>query len=150
MVGGKVYFRGPHKGYSLTDAKIEPIDDDTWDWLQQGLKEFFEHIDQKEFLFTLLSKREKWQCLSARTPQERVTRPKRDMAAFHRDVWDAELGRGGLVGDLTDLDRSLIPVITRGELRRFVPVWGKQKVCCAMSGHLPQRHTGPGTLATGA
>ena len=127
MVGGKVYFRGPHKGYSLTDAKIEPIDDDAWEWLQQGLKEFFEHIDQKEFLYTLLSKREKWQCLSARTPQERVTRAKREMAAFHRDVWDAELGRGGLVGDLTDLDRSAIPVITRGDLRRFVPVWENKK-----------------------
>jgi NADPH-dependent glutamate synthase beta subunit-like oxidoreductase/NAD-dependent dihydropyrimidine dehydrogenase PreA subunit len=31
------------------------------------------------------------------------------------------------VGDLTDLDRSVIPLITRGELRRFVPVWENSK-----------------------
>ena len=36
-------------------------------------------------------------------------------------------GRGGLVGDLTNLDRSVIPVITRGDLRRFVPVWENYK-----------------------
>jgi NADPH-dependent glutamate synthase beta subunit-like oxidoreductase/ferredoxin len=49
------------------------------------------------------------------------------MAAFRRDVWDRELGEGGLVGDLTRVDRGVIPVITHGELRRFVPVWENQK-----------------------
>ena len=45
------------------------------------------------------------------------------MAEFHQDVWDAELGRGGMIGDLTSLDRSPIPLVVNGELRRFVPVW---------------------------
>jgi NADPH-dependent glutamate synthase beta subunit-like oxidoreductase/NAD-dependent dihydropyrimidine dehydrogenase PreA subunit len=32
-----------------------------------------------------------------------------------------------MVGDLTDLDRTPIPLITQGELRRFVPVWENRK-----------------------
>jgi len=127
MVGGKVYFRGPHRGYSLADTKVVPIDDQAWHWLQTGLKDFLEHIHQSEFLSTLLSKRDQWQCLCARTPQERSARPKRDMTAFRREVWDNTLGKGGLVGDLTDLERSPIGVITRGDLRRFVPIWENQK-----------------------
>ena len=42
---------------------------------------------------------------------------------FHQDVWDRELGRGGLIGDLVEFDRSPIPVIVNGNLRRYVPVW---------------------------
>jgi NADPH-dependent glutamate synthase beta subunit-like oxidoreductase/NAD-dependent dihydropyrimidine dehydrogenase PreA subunit len=49
------------------------------------------------------------------------------MAAFHREVWNQELGQGGIIGDLSDQDRSQIPVVTTGELRRFVPVWENRK-----------------------
>jgi NADPH-dependent glutamate synthase beta subunit-like oxidoreductase/NAD-dependent dihydropyrimidine dehydrogenase PreA subunit len=49
------------------------------------------------------------------------------MVSFREQVWDKELGRGGLIGDLTDLDRSTIPLITTGDLRRFVPVWENRK-----------------------
>ena len=126
MVGGKVLFRGPHKGFSRTDAAMIPIDDTTWAWLIRGLEDFLTRIDRSELL-ELLAVREQWQLIKARAPQERVTIDKRTMAAFHKEVWDANLGRGGLVGDLTDLDRSAIPLITRGELRRFVPVWENYK-----------------------
>jgi NADPH-dependent glutamate synthase beta subunit-like oxidoreductase/NAD-dependent dihydropyrimidine dehydrogenase PreA subunit len=49
------------------------------------------------------------------------------MTDFRENVWDAKLGKGGIVGDLTDLDRSAIPLITHGDLRRFVPVWENRK-----------------------
>jgi len=42
-------------------------------------------------------------------------------------VWEKELGQGGLIGDPTDIDRSPIPVITTGVLRRLVPVWENRK-----------------------
>jgi NADPH-dependent glutamate synthase beta subunit-like oxidoreductase/NAD-dependent dihydropyrimidine dehydrogenase PreA subunit len=45
------------------------------------------------------------------------------MASFYSSVWEKELGKGGLIGDLTDLDRSPIALITSGDMRRFVPVW---------------------------
>jgi NADPH-dependent glutamate synthase beta subunit-like oxidoreductase/NAD-dependent dihydropyrimidine dehydrogenase PreA subunit len=51
----------------------------------------------------------------------------RSMHSFRSDVWDKELGRGGLIGDLTQLDRLPIPLITSGSLRRYVPVWENRK-----------------------
>jgi NADPH-dependent glutamate synthase beta subunit-like oxidoreductase/glutamate synthase domain-containing protein 3/NAD-dependent dihydropyrimidine dehydrogenase PreA subunit len=127
MVGGKVFVRGPHRGFSQTDAKLVPIDDEDWQWLTGGLRTYLQHIRQHELFFTLLSKREQWQCLKARTPQERVSKSKRAMGDFHKEVWDKTLGRGGLVGDLTQLDRSLIPLVVHEELRRYVPVWENYK-----------------------
>ena len=49
------------------------------------------------------------------------------MQTFRDGIWDKELGKGGLIGDLTDIDRSPIPIITTGDLRRFVPVWENRK-----------------------
>jgi NADPH-dependent glutamate synthase beta subunit-like oxidoreductase/glutamate synthase domain-containing protein 3/NAD-dependent dihydropyrimidine dehydrogenase PreA subunit len=126
MVGGKVLFRGPHKGFSRTDAVMLPIDDATWQWLTTGIADFLDRIERTDLL-EALTEREQWQLIRARTPQERVSKDKRSMAAFHREVWDGTLGSGGLVGDLTDLDRSVIPLITRGTLRRYVPVWENYK-----------------------
>jgi NADPH-dependent glutamate synthase beta subunit-like oxidoreductase/glutamate synthase domain-containing protein 3/NAD-dependent dihydropyrimidine dehydrogenase PreA subunit len=126
MVSGKAFFRGSHKGYSQTDAKIVPITDEDWDWLAENLKIFLENIGRPE-LFETLSDKNEWQLLTARTPQERTGRQLRNMESFHEKIWDKELGRGGIFGDLTDLDRSHIPLITTGELRRFVPVWENRK-----------------------
>jgi NADPH-dependent glutamate synthase beta subunit-like oxidoreductase/glutamate synthase domain-containing protein 3/NAD-dependent dihydropyrimidine dehydrogenase PreA subunit len=126
MVGGKVFFRGPHDGYSQTDAKMVPIGDEQWQWLSDNLARYLEKIDRSELL-NKLTQRNEWQLIRARTPQERVAKEKRSMADFHANVWDSTLGQGGLVGDLTTLDRSVIPLITRDELRRFVPVWENNK-----------------------
>ena len=126
MVGGKVFFRGPHSGFSQTDARMMPISDEEWDWLSDNLRSFVERINQHDLLESFL-KRDQWQLIVARTPQDRVTKEKRSMASFNKEVWDRELGQGGLIGDLTNLDRSAIPVITTGDLRRFVPVWENKK-----------------------
>jgi len=126
MVGGKVFFRGPHTGFSQTDAKEVPVRDEEWQWLTDNLGVFLERIGRTE-LFGKLSLREEWQMLAARSPQEKMSRKFRSMSSFHKDVWDKELGRGGLIGDLSDLDRSLIPVIASGDMRRFVPVWENRK-----------------------
>ncbi|MBA3016539.1 MAG: 4Fe-4S dicluster domain-containing protein [Desulfobacteraceae bacterium] len=126
MVSGKVFFRGPHNGFSRQNAKIVPITDEDWDWLIKNLKIFFENINRPE-LFETLSDKNEWQLLIARTPQEKTGQQLRTMKSFHEEIWDKELGRGGIFGDLTDLDRSHIPLITTGELRRFVPVWENKK-----------------------
>ncbi|MBL0716006.1 MAG: FAD-dependent oxidoreductase [Desulfosarcina sp.] len=59
------------------------------------------------------------------------------MQAFHREVWDHELGRGGIIGDLSDQDRSQIAVVTTGELRRFVPVWENRKYAAPCEASCP-------------
>jgi len=126
MVGGRVFFRGPHGGYSHNDAILVPISDDDWRWLIENLNPFLASIHRTDLSETL-SERNQWQLLRARTSAEKVTTRQRPMASFRKDVWEKELGKGGLIGDLTDLDRSPIPMITTGFLRRFVPVWENRK-----------------------
>ncbi len=126
MVSGKVFFRGPHGGFSRPDAKLTPITNEDWEWLLRNLEIYLKQIDQSE-LTKHFSKKEQWQLLVARTPQERVLVQKRSMKSFREEVWEKTLGRGGLVGDLTNIDRSPVPLITRGKLRRFVPVWENRK-----------------------
>jgi NADPH-dependent glutamate synthase beta subunit-like oxidoreductase/NAD-dependent dihydropyrimidine dehydrogenase PreA subunit len=126
MVGGKAFFRGPHGGFSQGDAKLVPIGDDDWQWLQTNLEVYLERI-QREELAEQLTDRSQWQLIVARSPHEKNTGPTRSMAAFRREVWDQELGQGGIIGELSDQDRSQIAVITTGELRRFVPVWENRK-----------------------
>jgi NADPH-dependent glutamate synthase beta subunit-like oxidoreductase/glutamate synthase domain-containing protein 3/NAD-dependent dihydropyrimidine dehydrogenase PreA subunit len=136
MVGGKIYFRGPHSGYSDADAKQVPISDEDWNWFAESLKTYLDHINRKE-LFKTLSVREDWQLLVVRTPQEKGGVENRSMSAFKADVWDKELGRGGMIGDLTTMDRSPIPLIPTSELRRFVPVWENRKYTAPCEGTCP-------------
>jgi NADPH-dependent glutamate synthase beta subunit-like oxidoreductase/glutamate synthase domain-containing protein 3/NAD-dependent dihydropyrimidine dehydrogenase PreA subunit len=126
MVGGKIFFRGAHKGFFETDAKLEQIDDANWEWLVRNLSLFCEKIHRPDIAQELFD-REKWQLLTARSPLDRPTTKRRSINAFRREAWDKELGKGGLLADLTDLDLSPIPVITNGDLRRFVPVWENRK-----------------------
>ena len=126
MVGGKVFFRGPHSGYSQTDARLIPISDADWEWFTENLKAFLQRIDRSELLKAFCD-RDQWQLLSARSAQEKMSGPMRSMTSFRSDVWEKEMGQGGLIGDLTQLDRTPIPLITNSFLRRFVPVWENRK-----------------------
>ena len=122
MVGGQIFCRGRHQGYSTADAKPVAISDNAWHWLETNLVLFLKRIGRPE-LRDQLTERNQWQLLTARSPREKVSTAKRSMASFRAEVWDRELGAGGLIGDLTTLDRSPVPVITTGDLRRYVPVW---------------------------
>ena len=136
MVGGRVYFRGPQKGFSQADAKMIPIDDEDWDWLVQNLATYLKAVDRSDLLGKL-TVREEWQLIAARKPSEKVAKAKKSMKSFHADVWDKELGKGGLIGDLVDFDRSLVPLITTGDLRRFVPNWENRKYAAPCEASCP-------------
>ncbi|TYT75233.1 FAD-dependent oxidoreductase [Desulfobotulus mexicanus] len=136
MVGGQVFFRGPMDGFSQADARMVPIEEEDWIWLKKGLSDFLLKI-QKPELYDTLSVREDWQCLVARSPMEKRETERGSMRDFRKGIWDKELGKGGLIGDLTDLDMSPIPLITRGELRRFVPVWENRKYKAPCEGTCP-------------
>ena len=133
MVEGKVFFRGDISGgYSEKDAKILPVSDDEWDWFLTNLELFLNKI-KKPDLFNTLSNRCQWQILKAKTPAEKLhTGGRLSIKDFRKDVWDRELGRGGLIGDLQTIEKGAIPLITKGEMRRFKPVWeqGKYKSPC--------------------
>ncbi len=136
MVGGKVLFRGPIKDFSRADAKLEEIGDDDWQWLCDHLAYFLADIERPD-LAGVLTKRVGWQMLRALFPHERAGRRLRPVSAFRRQVWEAELGRGGLVGDLTDIDRSPIPLIVSGDLRRWVPVWENGRYAAPCEANCP-------------
>ncbi len=143
MVGGKVFFRGTHKGYSKTDARLVPIDDDNWNWLSENLRIFLKNINNA-LLFEEFAHREQWQMLVARSPKERLSNPMRSVKSFRNEVWNPELGkwgkelgRKGLYGDLDNLDRSPIPLIPTGLMRRFVPIWENRKYAAPCEASCP-------------
>jgi NADPH-dependent glutamate synthase beta subunit-like oxidoreductase/glutamate synthase domain-containing protein 3/NAD-dependent dihydropyrimidine dehydrogenase PreA subunit len=123
MVGGKVFVRGNAKGFSEKDAKQVPVTDDDWQWLETGLERFLKKTGRMDLLGGL-TVRPEWMLLTAKSPHEKADSPDRlDMGSFRRQVWDRELGAGGLIGDLQEILPGTIPVITKGDLRRYVPVW---------------------------
>jgi len=128
MVGGKIFFRGNQSSYSIQDTRlITDLPDGEWKWLKSNLSKFLQALG-KQYLFTELGARKKdWKLLVALKPHEKKTRPLRSMHVFRSEVWEGELGSGGLIGDIYPLDRSPIGLIPSGELRRFVPVWANNK-----------------------
>ena len=136
MVGGKVFFRGPHSGYSQADAKLVSIGDHDWNWLIENLKIFLDRIGRYE-LFQTFADQSQWQLLEARSPHEKTTRPIRSMDVFYSQVWEKELGKDGLIGDLAHNDRSPIALITAGQLRRFVPIWENRKYAAPCEASCP-------------
>jgi NADPH-dependent glutamate synthase beta subunit-like oxidoreductase/glutamate synthase domain-containing protein 3/NAD-dependent dihydropyrimidine dehydrogenase PreA subunit len=134
MVGGTVYVRGDVTGFSEKDAKIIPLSDNAWDWLAANLEIFLNKIKKTELL-TALSDRSTWQVLTTKTPQEKSSGSEPSMSWFRTQVWDKELGRGGLIGDLQEIEKGTIPLIAKAEMRRYVPVWeqGKYSSPCQAS-----------------
>ncbi|WP_035237785.1 FAD-dependent oxidoreductase [Desulfobacter vibrioformis] len=127
MVGGKVFIRGEAKSYSDKDAKEVDLDDQEWEWLTLGLKNFLKKIKQPN-LFKELTVRKEWRLFEAKSPQEKADGPDRkSLSWFREQVWDAELGRGGLIGDLQEMEKGTVPVITKGAYRRYIPVWEQGK-----------------------
>lgn len=122
MVGGRIFFRGQENGFSQKDAKEVALSDEDWEWLTSNLQLFLQRIGRADLL-DKLSQRKDWRLLVARSPVEKKALPRRAMGEFRNKIWEAELGQGGLIGDLSNDDRSPIPLIVSGDLRRFIPVW---------------------------
>jgi NADPH-dependent glutamate synthase beta subunit-like oxidoreductase/glutamate synthase domain-containing protein 3/NAD-dependent dihydropyrimidine dehydrogenase PreA subunit len=138
MVGGKIFFRGRQRSYSKEDARLfTELPDDEWRWLKNNLSLFLKGIG-KEYLFDeLTSKRAHWNLLIALEPSEKKGRALRPMSVYRKEQWERELGKGGLIGDLTTADRTSIGLITTGALRRFAPVWANEKYLPPCQAHCP-------------
>jgi NADPH-dependent glutamate synthase beta subunit-like oxidoreductase/NAD-dependent dihydropyrimidine dehydrogenase PreA subunit len=99
-----------------------PISNEDWEWLVSNLKTYLDAVKHSH-LFDQLADRTQWQLLETRSPLEKGARPRISMKEFRSNVWDRELGRGGMIGDLVEFDRGPISIVTNGQLRRYVPVW---------------------------
>jgi NADPH-dependent glutamate synthase beta subunit-like oxidoreductase/glutamate synthase domain-containing protein 3/NAD-dependent dihydropyrimidine dehydrogenase PreA subunit len=127
MVGGKVFVRGSVDGFSKKDAKLSVLSDDEWNWLLTNLGTFLEKLNQSDLL-PAFSNRSQWQLIEAKSAMEKTDEPEKpSMSWFREQVWDKELGRGGLIGDLQETEKDTLPLITRGDLRRYIPVWEQGK-----------------------
>ncbi len=123
MVGGRVFVRGNAEGFSQKDAKQVTLEEEDWEWLTANLKIFLGKINHSDLL-AALSDRSAWQLLTSKSPQEKVEGAELPSMAWFRDqVWDKELGKGGLIGDLQETERGSIPLIGKANLRRYIPVW---------------------------
>lgn len=137
MVGGKVFFRGFHRGFSEEDAILTVPDDGQWQWLLSNMRPFLKSIGRTELYSVLTSDRGAWQILQAGKPHEKGMKSARTMHQYCLDVWDHQLGKGGLIGDLTDIPRSAIDVITTGDLRRNIPLWENDLFLPPCQAHCP-------------
>ena len=148
MVGGKVFFRGDGSDYSQKDARLLTISDEEWDWLYLNLGAFLDKVG-KTALFDSLSKRSEWQILKARSPMDKMTGPGlSSMAAFRQDVWDRELGRGGL----NWRSAAAGPGNHSFDHQRGTAAYGAGVGTCrvqsSLPGQLPHRHSCSGPLAS--
>ncbi|HDQ04626.1 MAG TPA: pyridine nucleotide-disulfide oxidoreductase [Deltaproteobacteria bacterium] len=138
MVGGKIFFRGNQSSYSEADARlISDLPDEEWTWLRKNLKVFLQATGKQYLYGELSAKRSDWQLLLALKPYEKNGRQLKLMSVYKKEVWENELGVGGLIGDLTSGDRAPIGVVTTGELRRYVPVWENEKYLPPCQAHCP-------------
>lgn len=140
MVGGTIFFRGKiDDSYSKTAGKLQPLDDDQWQWLRTNLPEYLEKIERTELLEEL-SERRQWQCLVAVTPQERALMfsGPMPMAEYRNTFWNHAFGGGDPLRDLAPgLDRSAIEAIVTGEMRRFKPWWANSEKAAPCTYYCP-------------
>ncbi len=129
MVGGTIYFRGQIQGYSQKDVKLVDLTPQDWEWLKTNMKPYLEAIDRMSYYEELTCSSDDWKKLIAYTPAEKRSRKGIKMATseFRTEVWEAEVGKGGIFAEYLDHELTLLPYITTGADRRNKPVWNNEK-----------------------
>jgi len=129
MVGGTIYFRGPIKGYSAKDVKLLDLTSKDWEWLTENIKPYLKAIDRTDYHDLLTQDPSHWKKLIAHTPAERIARLglKMPLSKFRTQVWEKDVGRGGIFGEYLEHPQTILPYITTGTDRRLKPVWNNEK-----------------------
>ena len=129
MVGGTIYFRGKIKGYSERDVKMVDLTPQDWQWLTENMKDYLKAIDRGSYYGELTRSSDDWKKLIAYTPAEKKSLTKRKMSTsdFRRNMWDKEVGSGGIFAEYITHDQTLLPYITTSVERRNRPVWNNEK-----------------------
>jgi NADPH-dependent glutamate synthase beta subunit-like oxidoreductase/glutamate synthase domain-containing protein 3 len=126
MVGGTIYFRGPIKEYSKADVQLVDLTPQDWEWLTANMKPYLQAIDRMSFHEELTRDMTAWKKLIAYTPAEKAKakgKLKMGLTEFRLNVWEKEVGKGGMFGAYLTHDRSILPYVTTGEERRWKPSW---------------------------
>lgn len=122
MVGGTVYFRGPH-GDLPDDVILEPLDEVDITWLDAGMDKFLEAIAQSK-LKRELSLWKHWHKL---TPSGKKGSDRNiNIASFHAEKWID----GGIFGNIIADDQKVFPLTATGTQRMAIPVWQNELRSC--------------------
>jgi NADPH-dependent glutamate synthase beta subunit-like oxidoreductase/glutamate synthase domain-containing protein 3/Pyruvate/2-oxoacid:ferredoxin oxidoreductase delta subunit len=129
MVGGKIYFRGNAYGFSENDVRVESLNEEDWKWLTENMKDYLRAIDRESYYEELTKDINLWKKVVPLTPAERAARHKAPMPMklFKSNIWEEEVGKGGIFGDLIEIDETILPFIVSGEERRRIPKWENNK-----------------------
>jgi NADPH-dependent glutamate synthase beta subunit-like oxidoreductase/glutamate synthase domain-containing protein 3/ferredoxin len=129
MVGGIIYFRGPIQGYSERDVKLLDITPQDWEWLKTNMKPFLKAVDRQSYYGELTRSSDEWKKLMAYTPQEKRARKwfRMSTSDFRKNMWEKEVGQGGIFAEYLGHDLTLLPYITTGKDRRNKPIWANEK-----------------------
>ncbi|MBI4689126.1 MAG: FAD-dependent oxidoreductase, partial [Nitrospirae bacterium] len=129
MVGGTIYFRGPIQDYSERDVKLVELTPQDWEWLKTNMKPFLDAIDRADYYKKLTGSSDEWKKLLADTPQEKRARKwfKMPTPDFRKNMWEKEVGAGGIFAEYLGHELTLLPYITTGKDRRNKPVWANEK-----------------------
>ena len=129
MVGGTIYFRGKIKGYSDRDVKLLDLTPQDWQWLTGNIKDFLSAIDRLSYYDELTRSSDEWKKLIAYTPAEKKSWKKSSMDAsdFRKNIWEKEVGQGGIFAKYITHDQTILPYITTGTERRSKPLWNNEK-----------------------
>ncbi|HET6515270.1 MAG TPA: FAD-dependent oxidoreductase [Thermodesulfovibrionales bacterium] len=129
MVGGTIYFRGPIQGYSERDVKLLDLTQQDWEWLKTNMMPFLDAVDRSSYYPELTRSAEDWKKLMAYTPQEKRGKKwfRMSTSDFRKNLWDKEVGQGGIFAAYLNHDLTLLPYITTGKDRRNKPLWSNEK-----------------------
>ena len=129
MVGGTIYFRGPIQEFSDRDVKLLELTPQDWEWLKTNMKPYLEAIDRMSYYDELARSSDDWKKLIAYTPQEKRARRwfRMSTSDFRQNMWEKEVGKGGIFGPYITHDQTILPYITTGADRRNKPVWANEK-----------------------
>jgi NADPH-dependent glutamate synthase beta subunit-like oxidoreductase/glutamate synthase domain-containing protein 3/Pyruvate/2-oxoacid:ferredoxin oxidoreductase delta subunit len=117
MVGGTVYTRGNTKGLS-DEVWVLDLDQQDKDFLQSGLSDFLNKIDQLDILKEL-SIFSKWKKIVPKTYEERNIRNLMPAKEFRLNKWV----ESGIFGDLVQDDYSVSSFVETGDKRFKYPEW---------------------------
>ena len=125
MVGGTIYYRGNAYGFRESDVRVENLNNEDWKWLTENMKPYLKSINKEEYYEELTHSINDWKKVVALTPDERkaLNIPPLKMEDFKKNIWEEEVGKGGIFGDLVEVDDIVLPFIVTGEYRRQAPKW---------------------------
>ncbi len=129
MVGGVVYFRGAIANYSQADVQLLDLTPGDWEWLVENMKPFLEAIGRSGYLDELTRSVEDWKKLMPFTAEERARKKTlaMDLSQYRRNMWEKGVGEGGLFAEYVSHPPTVLPYVTTGPDRRFVPQWNNRK-----------------------